>query len=237
MTFEYLQNRIKTYRIQGVRVTRSIKYGMILIFLFVLMFQATSANAAQNQLFYLHKWTFENSTDYSMDESQPTQYSYPLGLEYHPYYWRTAFVTSDMTIETSTWVISLWLGYTVQSTGLDVSMGYVYEGTYHAMVEGNITGIRQFPTKYVLGLATSQFEMPAGGALALKLVPIRNTLVSTPNVVLYLDSDTTPSQVSVEPATPIPEFLNRILFAVSVAMLIIGMNMVLRRKWQPIWTS
>ncbi len=64
----------------------------------------------------------------------------------------------------------------------------------------------------------------------MKLVPIRNTLISTPNVVLYLDSDTTPSQVSVEPATPIPEFLNGTMFAVSVAMLIIGTNVVLRKK-------
>lgn len=213
-----------------MRVTQLIKYGMILIFLFALMFQATSANAAQNQVFYLHKWTFENSSDYLMDEGQPTQYSYPLGLEYHSYYWRTGFVSSEMTIEPSTWVISLWLGYTVQSTGLDVSIGYMFEGTYHAMAEGSITGIRQFPTKYVLGLATSQFQMPAGGALALKLVPVRNTLVSTPNVILYLDSDTTPSQVSVEPAIPIPEFLSRTLFPVSAAMLIIGMNMILRKK-------
>jgi hypothetical protein len=228
MTFQIASE--SDQNVKDVRVTGSIKNGMILFLLVVLMSQATSANAAQNQVFYLHKWVFEDSTDYSMDESQPTQYSYPLGLEYHSYYWRTVFVTPDMTIETSTWAISLWLGYTVQSTGLAVSIGYVFEGTYHAMAEGNITGIRQFPKKYVLGLTTSEFQIPAGGALALKLVPIRNTLISTPNVVLYLDSDTTPSQVSVEPATPIPEFLNGTMFAVSVAMLIIGMNVVLRKK-------
>jgi hypothetical protein len=182
------------------------KLAAIVGLIVLLSFSIKLVKADSSQVFYLHKWTFENSFEYLLDENAPTQYSTPLGLDYVSYYWRTGYVSSNVSVEASTWIVSLWLGYTVQSTSLHVAVGYLFEGVYKVMAQGNITGILQFPKKYVLGLGAGAFQVPAGGALALELTPVRNTLDPTPNVVLYLDSATTPSQVSVDPATPIPEF-------------------------------
>jgi len=127
MTFQITSE--SDQNVQDVRVTGSIKNGMILFLLVVMMSQATSAIAAQNQVFYLHKWIFEDSTTILwMKVNLLSILTHRIGvpfilLENH-------FVTPDTTIETSTWTISLWLGYTVQSTGLAVSIGYVFEGTH-----------------------------------------------------------------------------------------------------------
>lgn len=179
--------------------------------------------ASPAQVFYLHKWTLENPFEYLMDENAPVAYSTPLGLDYVSYYFRTSYISSEVAVEPSTWVISVWLGYTVMSTSLAVAVGYLSEGTFHAMAEGNITGIRQFPKRYDLGLSTDLFQIPAGGALALRLMPVRNTLIPDPNVVLYFDSAATASQVSVEPATSIPEFgCHVLLFAVIISFMILS---------------
>jgi hypothetical protein len=187
-------------------MTSPVRIAGTIGFMVLLSLSINPVRADPGQVFYLHKWTFENSFEYLLDENQPTQYSTPVDLDYIPYYWRTSYVSSNISVEASTWTVSLWLGYTVQSTSLHIAVGYLFEGVYHVVAQGNITGILQFPKKYVLGLATNAFQIPAGGALALELTPVRDTLNPTPNVVLYMDSATTPSQVSVDPATPIPEF-------------------------------
>lgn len=190
-----------------------------------------SVKASPAQVFYLHKWTFENPFEYLMDENQPTQYSYPLDLSYVSYYFRTGVLSSDISIDVSTWTISLWLGYTVMSTSLRVAIGYLSAGSFQVMAQGNITGIRQFPNEYSLNLFTSTFQVPAGGALALQLTPVKNTLIPDPNVVLYMDSAATPSHVSVEPSTPIPEFwIDMPIYVATVLMSILISSHVAKRR-------
>lgn len=212
-------------------MTHRIKLISVIGFLILLVSSIGSTEASPAQVFYLHKWTFENPFEYLMDENAPVAYSTPLDLDYVSYYFRTSYISSEVAVESSTWVISLWLGYTVMSTSLVVAVGYLFEGTFHAMAEGNITSIRQFPKKYDLGLSTNAFQIPAGGALALRLMPVRNTLIPVPNVVLYLDSAATASQVSVEPATSIPEFESHILLlAVIISFMILTSGVHSRQR-------
>jgi hypothetical protein len=215
-------------------MTRSNRLVSVICLLFLLFFPANPARGNPSQVFYLHKTIFENPFEYLLDQNQPTQYTTPIDLEYLSCCWRTNHIASNVSIEASTWTISLWLGYTVQSTSLHIAIGHIFQGMFYAMVRGNITGIRQFPKEYTLGLATSAFHIQGGGALALELTPVRNTQNSAPNVVLYLDSPATPSQVSVDPAISIPEL------GISIPMLTLGMaliTLILRKKELPILTS
>ncbi len=198
---------------------RLSRYAAVIGFVVILGLSMNRVGADSSQVFYLHKWVFDGFTDYPLDENQPTQYNTPLDLDYLSYCWRTGFVSSNVSVDASIWTVSLWLGYTIQSTSLNVGIGYMSEGVFHPMTRGNITSIMQFPKKFILGLGTDAFQIPAGGALALQLTPVRNTLNSAPNVVLYLDSASTPSQVSVEPATPIPDSLNPIFVLMVSALL------------------